>query len=187
MKKLILSIGLIVSTSFIGFSQSTYELLLINNILSGKYDKVLACTRSENFNRFGITKDLLPSTTYTKQKLGVFTNTTNFNSKPIFKEEDIINEFKKIKKFVGVSNLNQLYKVSDIDTLASWSDIITDFKIVMNDDSTSCDIQDVQSYLKCYIFNKVEDGKKTSCGVSFAFSDYKLTSISVSFYDFERR
>ena len=183
MKKLFLAISLVIA-SLVGFSQSTYELLLVNNILAGKYDKVLACTKSSNFNLF--TLNVLDSnntirTQYVKEKPGLFINTKNINSKPVFTESDIVNELKNFKKYVGISDLKQLNKVTNIDTLSSWSIAYSDFKIVDGD------MQNVAAYTKAFIFNKIEGDVKTARGIIFNFEDGRLVSIGISYINFEFR
>ena len=175
MKKLVLAIGLVIATSLLGFSQNSDK--LINNILSGNFDKVIAETRTADFTRIGLVINNR-FVIYDKFKSGLFLNHIPLKNAPaILNESDLINELKKIKSFIGLNSLNDLNKSTSIDTLMIISNF-DDFKI----ENGVIDLN-VHSCRKDYYFNKTENNKTTSCHIIFSYTNNKLTHIGLSFLD----
>ena len=177
MKKLVLAIGLVIATSLLGFSQNSDK--LINNILSGNFDKVIAETRSTDFKYIVLYGGKQPKI-YEKFTPGVFLLDRVIKNECIsLNESDLSDEFKKIQNFIGLNSLKDLNKSKSIDTMMWNFNYKDDFKIIKG-----VDIVDVNSYERHYLFNKTENNKTTSCRINLVYSDNKLTDIQIGFYDY---
>lgn len=175
MKKLVLSIGLVVASSLIGFSQNSNK--LINNILSGNYETVISETRSSDFTSVVLYIDNR-SVIYDKFTPGLFLHQRPLKNAPIsLNESDLVNELTKIKNFIGLNSLNDLNKSTSIDTLM-WIHNHDDFKIVQG-------VGDITMHMctKMYYFNKTENDKTTSCQIVVSYTDNKLTYIGLAFHN----